>query len=206
MHPSQPMQLPGVPHLTIKPSSQAFGKGLAFRAAIFLPLVVVGFLGLQDNALPGWAIWTVVGAGIVVGVTAIATMVTQVSIIGPDVVIRRLIGTEKRVPVGAVTKTVLVQQYEQLGNSIAPTFAAVAGGTKPFLRLSGQVYDAEDLMRITRALGRSDVISEAITPKLLEQRHPGLVPLFERRPWSIAWIVVGVVVVVAVVAGVAAES
>lgn len=200
------MQPPGAAPLTIKPSSQAFGKGLTYRAAIFLPLIVVGFLGQRDSALPGWAVWTVIGAGLVVALAAIAAMITRVSIAGPDIVIRRLVGTEKRIPIGAVTKTVLVQQYEQFGNSIAPTFAAVAGSSKPFLRLSGQVYDADDLLRLARALGRADIITEAVTPKLLEQRHPGLVPLFERRPWTIAWIVVGLFVVIAVAAGVAAES
>ncbi len=200
------MQPPDSPHLTIRPSRQAFGRGLAFRAAIFLPLVVVGCLGLQNTDLPGWAIWTVVGAGIVVGALAIATMVTRVSVDGTEVVVRRLIGFEKRVPVGTVTKTVLALQYEQFGSGVAPAFAVVAGGSKPFLRLSGQVYDAGDLMALSDALGRAEVIVEPVTPALLEQRHPGLVPLFERRPWTIAWIVVGVAVVLGVIVGVVAES
>jgi hypothetical protein len=200
------MQSPGCSRLTIKPSSRAFGKGLAVRAAILLPLSATTGLGLQDSDLPRWAIWTVLGSGVLVGALAIATMVTMVCVDGSDVVVRRLIGAEKRVPMGTVTKVVLVQQYEQLGNSIAPTFAAVAGGAKPFVRLSGQVYDPADLMTLTRALGWADVITEPLTPHLLEKRHPGLVPLFERRPWTIAWIVIGVAVVMGVIAGIAAES
>jgi hypothetical protein len=133
-------------------------------------------------------------------------MITSVTVDASHVVARRLLGLQKRTPVGAVTKTVLVQQYEQLGNDIAPTFAAIAGGPKPFLRLSGQVYDAGDLIALTRAIGRAEIIDEPLTPQLLEQRHPGVVPLYERRPWTIAWIVVGVVVMFAVAAGVAAGS
>ncbi|CAL4861030.1 hypothetical protein [Microbacterium sp. MM2322] len=203
MHSTQP---PGSPHLTIKPSGQAFGKGLAYRAAIFFPLVIVAALGLQGTGLPSWAIWTVIGAGLLVGTLAIATMITSVTVDASYVVAGLLLGFEKRTPVEAVTKAVLVLQYEQLGNDIAPTFVAVAGGSKPFLRLSGQVYDAGDLMALTRALGRAEIIDEPLTPQLLEQRHPGVVPLYERRPWMIAWIVIGVVVIFAVAAGVAAES
>lgn len=206
MYPSQPMPQPGAAQLSISPSKQAFGKGLAYRAAIFLPLIVVGFLGQRNNDLPTGVTWGIVGAGIVVGVVAIASMVSRVSIVAGDVVIRRFVGTEKRVPVQSVTKTVLVEQYEQLGNTIAPTFAAVAQGSKPFLRLSGQVYERNDLVSLSRALGRADVIREPVTPKMLEQRHPGLVPFVERRPWTIAWIVVGVVVVAGIAVGVAAES
>lgn len=200
------MPPPGSPQFSIAPSSQAFGKGLAYRAAIFLPLIVVGFLGNRNSDLPAGAVWGIIGLGVLIGALAIALMVTRVSIVGPDVVIKRLIGTIKRVPLQAITKTVLAVQYEQFGNTIAPTFAAVAQGRRPFLRLSGQVYDLQALTALTRALGRADVIQAPVTPKMLEQRHPGLLSFYERRPWAFAWIVVALIIVMCVVIGVAAQG
>jgi len=43
------------------------------------------------------------------------------------------------------------------------------------------------------------VIPGPVTPKLVDERHPKVLSVFERRPFLIAWLLVLVVVVVVVV-------
>lgn len=196
----------GDARLTITPDGRAFRRGLAVRAAVMVPLIAVGVLGSRRGSVPAGVTWSIVGLGAVIAVVAIAMTITRVQVTATDLRVRRLIGAERVVPLGAVAGSVLARQYEQFGNAVAPLLTVLGQGRRRLLRLSGQVYAPDALAALSSVLGNATVIAEPVTPKLLEQRHPGLVPGYERKPFLVAGIVVAVVVVVGVVVGVSAQS
>lgn len=185
----------------IRPDSATYGRGVAVRAVIMLPLIVAGFFGSRNKDLSAAVVWTIVGIGIVIAAAAIGLMVSRVQVLPSGIRVRRLIGTEKTVPRQQFAGGVLIRQYEQYGNMLAPLLILMAGSRKKIVSLSGQIFGAADLDRLAQVLGIGsfDVITDPITPKLLAARHPGLIPFWERRPFGFAFLVVGVIIVIVVV-------
>lgn len=186
----------------LRPDSATFGRGVAVRAVIMVPLVAAGAFGSQDGNLSPAAVWSIIGVGVLIGAAAIALMVSRVQVRPSGLRIRRLIGIEKTVPSSRFAGGVFVRQYEQFGNMIAPVLIVLDGSRKRIVTLSGQVFGADGLDRLAQVLGagRFDTIDDPITPKLLAERHPGLVPFRERRPFGFAFLVVGMIIVIIVVA------
>lgn len=188
----------------IRPDSATYGRGVATRAVIMLPVIAVGFFGSRDSNLSPVVVWIIVGIGVLIAAAAIGLMVTRVQVLPSGIRIRRLIGLEKTVAASRFAGGVFVRQYEQYGNMVAPLLIVLDGSRKRIVTLSGQVFGATELNRLTQVLGagRFDTIDEPVTPKILAGRHPGLVPFWERRPFAFAFLVVGVIIVVVIVVAV----
>lgn len=186
--------------LEIRPSSQTYGRGLATRALAMVPLIAIGLFSGNGSSVSPVVRWVIVSAGVLIGVVAIGMMITRVQLTLGSIRVRRLIGTEKEIPRGKVGYGILIQQYEQFANMVAPLLILVDSSRRKLLQLSGQVYAAGDLNALAQAVGIAnfDVIAAPVTPKLVDQRHPKVLSIWERRPFLIAFLVVGAVVVLVI--------
>lgn len=183
--------------MDIRPSSQTYGRGIAIRATAMVPLVAVGLVNGNGSSVSPAVRWFIVGAGVVIGLAAIAMMITRVQLTPSSIKVRRLIGTEKEIPRAQVAYGILVKQYEQYGNMLAPLLILLDGSRRKLLYLSGQVYSAGDIDALAEriGIGHIDVMTTPVTAKLIDQRHPDVLALWERRPFLIAFVVVGAVFV-----------
>lgn len=191
----------GEVRLRITPDRSAFTRGLQVRAAMMLPLVAVGLVGPSAGDLPAAAVWSVVGAGVLVAVAAVALTISRVEVTATELRTRRVAGLSSSVPLSQVSGSVLAAQYEQYGTAIAPMMTVTGPDRRRVLRLSGQLFAGSDLAALGSVLGNGAVVKEPVTPRMLEERFPGLVPVHERRPFLLATLVVLAIVVVATVIG-----
>ncbi len=189
----------------IRPSSATYGRGVATRAIVLLPIIFIGLYNPNGSSLAPGVRWSIVGVGLVIAVVAIAVMVTRVQLTWTSIRIKRLIGSEKVIPRQQMSYGILVQQYVTYGNMTAPLLMLIGAGGHKFLHLSGQVFSAADLSSFAQHIGIQffDVMPDPVTPKMIGERHPKVLSVFERRPFLIAWLLVLVVVVVVVVVAMA---
>lgn len=186
--------------LEIRPSSQTYGRGLAVRAVAMVPLIAIGLFSGNGSSVSPVVRWVIVGAGVLIGLLAIGMMITRVQLTPETIRVRRLIGTEKEIPRRQVAQGILIQQYEQFANMVAPLLILLDSSRRKLLYLSGQVYAAGDLNALAQGIGIAgfDVMAAPVTPKLVDQRHPKVLSVWERRPFLTAFTVVGVVVVLVI--------
>lgn len=190
----------GEVRLRITPDSKAFSRGMQVRAALMLPLIAVGLVGPSTSDVPPGAMVSIVGIGVVIAVVAIALTVSRVEVTATELRIRRVVGWSSSVPLSQVDGSVLVAGYEQYGNAIAPMMTVTGPDRRRVLRLSGQLYAVKDLAALGSILRNCTHVKDTLTPTMVEERFPGLVPFHERRPFLLATLVtLGIIVIVTVV-------
>ncbi|WP_029136984.1 hypothetical protein [Nakamurella lactea] len=190
----------------IGPSGKAYGRGVAARLAILAPLILVNLYNASNSSVSPGMWWAIIGVAAVIAVGAVLRMIKRVQLTATSVVVTRVLGGPRSIPRQQLAYGILVQYYQQFGNAAGPLLILVDGNRKKLLYLSGQLFAGADMYTLARGIGLQnfDVITEPTTPKLLAQRHPGVLSFMERRPWAFAWIVVAVIIVVVIVALVAA--
>lgn len=203
--PDPPMQKP--PQLAVTgepvllefgPSGQAYGKGVAVRLAILAPLIAVNFYSAARSDINPGIWWGIIAVAAVIAVGAVLQMVKKVQLTGTSVVVTRILGGPKAIPGQRVAYGILAQAYQQFGAVAAPLLILVDGNRKKLLYLSGQLFAGSDMYALAQAMGLQnfDVITEPVSPKMIDQRHPRVLSFMERRPWAFACIAVGVIIVV----------
>lgn len=195
--------------IDIRSSSGAYRRGLAIGPVALVPLIPVIVFNANANANGSGVAratgWSIVGLGVVIGLVAIGRMVTRVQLTPSSIRVRRLIGTEKEIARQQVACGILVQQYEQYPDLLAPLLILLDGSRRKLLHLSGHVYGAADINGFAErmGIGHFDVMAGPVTATLIDQRHPEVLSIWERRPFMIAFAVTGAVFVVVILLGIA---
>lgn len=192
----------------IRANGGTYGRGVATRGAVMLPLIFIGFYRGGQSDLPAGVRWGIVGAGVVIGLIAIAMMTVRVQLTWSSVKAKRLIGVEKVIPRQQMSYGILVQQYQQFANMAAPLLVLVDANRRKLMYLSGQLFSAPDMYSLAQAIGIQffDVIRQPVNAKMIDRRHPKVLSVWERRPFLIAFGVVIVIIVLVVVVVVGTDS
>lgn len=186
----------------VRVSRAALGRGAALRAGIVVPLVAASAVSLRSGEAPGQvATVVIVAVGVIVGVVAVAGLVTAVRADADGVWTRRLVGLERHLPADHLARAVLVTGYEQYASPLTPKLILLGRDGQRLLNLPGHGFEVVALTRLLRAMPCEQMLlDEILTPALLQERVVGAVPWWERHPFGLAFVVVGAVVVL-VVAG-----
>jgi hypothetical protein len=192
----------------IGPSGRAYGRGVAVRLAILAPLILLNFYNAGRSGISRGVWWAIIGIGAVIAVIAVLRMVKRVQLTPWAVVIKRVGGAPTVVRHRQFGYGILAQYYQQFGNAAAPLLILVDGNGKKFLQLSGKLFAGSEMYALAQAIGlqRFDVINGPTSAQQIDQRHPKVLSVLERRPWAVAFAVVAVIVVLVIDVVVAAEG
>ncbi len=190
--------------MEIRANGGTYGRGVATRGAVMVPLIFIGFYRGGQSDLPAGVRWGIVAAGVLIGMVAIALMTIRVQLTWSSVKVKRLIGIEKVIPRQQMSYGILVQQYQQFANMAAPLLVLVDANRRKLMYLSGQLFSAPDMYSLAQAIGIQyfDVIRQPVNAKMIDQRHPKVLSAWERRPFLIAFALVIVIIVLVVVVAV----
>lgn len=202
-------QMPSEPVLVdIGPSGKAYGRGVAVRLAILAPLILLNFYNAGRNGISSGVWWVIIGIGALVAVIAVLRMVKRVQLTPSWIIIRRVAGAPKVLPRPQLAYGIVAQYYQQFGNAAAPLLVLVDGNGKRLLQLSGQMFAGADMFALAQGIGlqQFDVITAPTSAKLIDQRHPKVLSVLERRPWAVAVAVVAVIIVLVIVVVLATQG
>lgn len=174
-------------------------KGVRNRLLIFGPTIVVGLLGAWDGRIPPVLLWSIIGAGVLIGVVAVAGMVVGVSVLPEGIELRRLIGIRALIRADRIDRVIFVREYATFGDALAPLVIVVGLSGRPLCRLSGHVFNTAQLAAFAAATGPYEALNDgAVSSIEFGKRFRRLVPFWERRPLAWGFSATGVIIVVIV--------
>ena len=174
---------------TIRPSKTAYRRAIGANAVIILPLVVFQFVNVSRNSDPLMILWILLGTLLVVAVCIVLYFRNvRIDFGEGKVTSTNLFGSTREWKAAEIGKVVLVQQYWATMQPVVPNAFVLDTQSKRIVRAQGSTWTAEQMQELIAGLGKEPiVIAEPIKPKDLHARFPGIVPIWEVRPWLFAF-------------------